>query len=209
MDSMRLEKGYKNVGRELSIEYAAFESGLDRFVDLEKGDFRGREALLARRAKGFANALVTLEVLGVTDADARGSEPVFKDGKIVGRTTSGGYGWRVGKSLALAMLAARSRQNGRRTRNRGAGRTAPRAGDRRKSVRPRQRPAQGLTRLWLPLCKRSTKRPSTTSSSARDRRAACSPTASAKTASIACLCWSSAAPTGRSSSRCRRRSRSR
>ena len=103
MDSMRLEKGYKNVGRELSIEYAAFESGLDRFVDLEK-PFRGKEALLARRAKGFANSLVTLEVHGVTDADARGSEPVFKDGKIVGRTTSGGYGWRVGKSLALAMV---------------------------------------------------------------------------------------------------------
>ena len=40
----------------------------------------------------------------VTDADARGSEPIHRDGKLIGRCTSGGYGWRVGKSLALAML---------------------------------------------------------------------------------------------------------
>jgi dimethylglycine dehydrogenase len=48
--------------------------------------------------------LVTLEVQGVTDADARGSEPVMKNGAMIGRTTSGGYGWRVGKSVALAMV---------------------------------------------------------------------------------------------------------
>jgi dimethylglycine dehydrogenase len=104
MDCLRLEKSYKLVGRELSIEYAGFESGLDRFIDLKKGDFLGREALVAWRDKGFANRLVTLEVQGVTDADARGSEPVTRNGAPVGRTTSGGYGWRTGKSLALAMV---------------------------------------------------------------------------------------------------------
>ena len=40
----------------------------------------------------------------MTDADARGSESVTKDGAMIGRTTSGGYGWRTGKSLALAMV---------------------------------------------------------------------------------------------------------
>jgi dimethylglycine dehydrogenase len=104
MDSLRLEKSYKLVGRELSIEYAALESNLERFVDLNKGDFLGRDALLAWRDRGFANRLVTMEVQGVVDADARGSEPVMRDGASVGRTTSGGYGWRVGKSLALAMV---------------------------------------------------------------------------------------------------------
>ena len=104
MDSLRLEKSYKLVGRELSIEYAALESGLERFVDLDRGPFLGRDALVAWRDKGFANKLVTLEVEGVTDADARGSEPVMKNGAMVGRTTSGGYGWRTGKSLALAMV---------------------------------------------------------------------------------------------------------
>jgi dimethylglycine dehydrogenase len=104
MESMRLEKSYRVVGRELSIEYSAFESGLDRFVALGKPDFIGREALVEARAKGTPNRLVTMEVHGITDADARGSEPVTKDGVLVGRTTSGGYGWRIGKSLALAMV---------------------------------------------------------------------------------------------------------
>ncbi len=104
MDSLRLEKSYKLIPRELSIEYAALESGLDRFVDLGKGDFIGRDALLRRREKGFANRCVTLRVEGVGDADARGSEPVLHGGGIAGRTTSGGYGWRVGQSLALAMV---------------------------------------------------------------------------------------------------------
>ena len=81
----------------------AFESGLERFVDLSKGDFLGREALLSWRANGFANRLITLQVEGVNDADARGSEPVFA-GQMVGRTTSGGFGWRTQKSLALAMV---------------------------------------------------------------------------------------------------------
>jgi dimethylglycine dehydrogenase len=104
MDSLRLEKSYRLVGRELSIEYAALESGLERFVDFAKGLFVGRDALVAWRERGLCNRLVTLEVLGVTDADPRGSEQVTKDGAMVGRTTSGGYGWRTGKSLALAMV---------------------------------------------------------------------------------------------------------
>ena len=104
MDSLRLEKSYKLVGRELSIEYAALESGLERFVDFNKGPFLGRDALVTWCGKGFGNKIVTLEVQGVSDADARGSEPVTKDGVMVGRTTSGGYGWRTGKSLALAMV---------------------------------------------------------------------------------------------------------
>ena len=104
MDSMRLEKSYRLIPRELSIEYSAFESGLDRFVSLKKPGFHGRDALMAWRERGFANALVTLEVHGVTDADARGSEPIYRGDALVGRTTSGGYGWRCDKSLALAMI---------------------------------------------------------------------------------------------------------
>jgi dimethylglycine dehydrogenase len=86
------------------VEYSAFESGLDRFVSLKKPTFHGRDALLAWQERGGANTLVTMEVHGVTDADARGSEPIYHGDDIVGRVTSGGYGWRVGKSLALAMV---------------------------------------------------------------------------------------------------------
>jgi dimethylglycine dehydrogenase len=104
MDSMRLEKSYKLIPRELSIEYAALESGLSRFVSFKKGDFLGRAGLEAWRERGFANRAVTLEVLGVTDADARGSEPIYRGEDLVGRATSGGFGWRTSKSLALAMV---------------------------------------------------------------------------------------------------------
>lgn len=104
MMSMALEKSYRLVGREMSIEYSAFESGLDRFVHPDKGAFLGRDALLAWREKGSANRFVTLQVHDVVDADARGSEPIRLGGEIVGRSTSGGYGWRTGRSLALAMV---------------------------------------------------------------------------------------------------------
>ena len=103
MDSMRLEKSYRLIPRELSIEYSAYESALDRFIKPEK-DFIGRDALMAWEERGRSWRFVTMEVHGVTDADARGSEAIYKDGKLVGRATSGGYGWRLGKSLALAMV---------------------------------------------------------------------------------------------------------
>ncbi|WP_408590143.1 glycine cleavage T C-terminal barrel domain-containing protein, partial [Novosphingobium sp.] len=61
--------------------------------------------LLARKEAGLKWQFVTLEVMDVTDADARGSEAIFRDGTLVGRATSGGYGWRTAKSLALAMVA--------------------------------------------------------------------------------------------------------
>ena len=104
MDTMRLEKSYRMVGTELSIEYAALESGLDRFVHLNKSDFIGRDALTRWRERGFSNRLVTLEVHGVSDADALGNNPIFDGEELVGRATGGGYGFRVGKSLALAMV---------------------------------------------------------------------------------------------------------
>jgi len=105
MDSMRLEKSYRGVGTELSIEYAALESGLHRFVHLNKGDFKGRDKLAQWQEQGFSNTLVTLEIHETTDADAIGGNPVMTpDGEVIGRATSGGYGFRLGKSLALAMV---------------------------------------------------------------------------------------------------------
>ena len=104
MDSMRLEKSYRMVGTELSIEYSAFESGMDRFVKADKGDFLGREALLAWQQAGMENKLVTLEVHDVDDADALGNNALLSDGGLVGRATGGGFGFRVNKSLALGMV---------------------------------------------------------------------------------------------------------
>ena len=105
MDSLRIEKSYKLIGTEMSIEYAAMESGLDRFVHLNKGNFIGRDALVAWQQKGFQNQFVTLEVKDVKDADVLGNNPIYKDDEVVGRATGGNYGFRVQKSLALAMIS--------------------------------------------------------------------------------------------------------
>ncbi|SVA74291.1 uncharacterized protein METZ01_LOCUS127145, partial [marine metagenome] len=104
MDSLRIEKSYKLVGTEMSIEYAAMESGLDRFVHLNKGNFIGRDALVKWQQTGFKNQFVTLEVMDVKDADALGNNPIYKDDEVVGRATGGNYGFRVQKSLALGMV---------------------------------------------------------------------------------------------------------
>jgi dimethylglycine dehydrogenase len=104
MDSMRLEKSYRMVGTELSIEYSAYESVMDRFIKPDKGDFLGRDALLAWQGAGMNNRLVTLEVHDVDDSDALGNNALLKDGELIGRATGGGYGFRVGKSLALGMV---------------------------------------------------------------------------------------------------------
>jgi dimethylglycine dehydrogenase len=104
MMSMAIEKSYRLIPRELSIEYTAYESGLDRFVHPNKGEFLGRDALVKAHAEGDKWKYVTMEVDGITNADPRGNEPIWKGDELVGRATSGGYGWRVGKSLALAMV---------------------------------------------------------------------------------------------------------
>ncbi len=106
MSSLSIEKSYRLVPRELSIEYSAYESGLDRFAHPNKGQFLGRDALVAGREKGLNWNFVTMEVHGVTDSDSdtRGSEPIYSKGTLAGRATNGGFGWRVNKSLALGMV---------------------------------------------------------------------------------------------------------
>ena len=102
MNSMAVEKSYRSMGRELSIEYNALSSGLDRFVHPAKGDFIGREAV---SDPVLDWRFVTLAVEGVGRYDARGSEAIHDaEGNLVGRATHGTYGWRVGQSLALAMV---------------------------------------------------------------------------------------------------------
>jgi dimethylglycine dehydrogenase len=104
MNSLRLEKSYKLVGTELSIEYSPYESGLERFVHPNKGSFIGLEALNKWREKGFDNKLITLEVHNTKDADVLGNNPIYKDNKVVGRATGGEFGFRLDKSIALAMV---------------------------------------------------------------------------------------------------------
>ena len=103
MDSMRLEKSYRLFGTDLNAENTVLEAGLDRFVRLDKGDFVGRDALLRQKEAGIPRCFCTIEI-DADDNDAFGNEPVFRDGKLIGRGTAGGYGHHVGKSLMLGYV---------------------------------------------------------------------------------------------------------
>ena len=105
LHSLRLEKSFGNWAREYRPIYSPSEAGLDRFIDLNKGDFIGRAAAQRERDASPQRRLVTL-VVDAADADAIGDEPVWHDGQVVGWVTSGGYGHCVGKSIALAYVPA-------------------------------------------------------------------------------------------------------
>ncbi|WP_439816715.1 GcvT family protein [Zavarzinia sp. CC-PAN008] len=103
MNWLRLEKSYRGWGTELSKEVTAWESGLDRFVRLDKRDFIGRDALVAKQDKRHW-ALVTLLIDGPPDADPWGVESVWADGSVVGRCTGGGFSVHFGKQIAMAFI---------------------------------------------------------------------------------------------------------
>jgi len=104
IDSLRLEKGYRLWGADITPEETPYEAGLGFAVKLDKGDFVGRDALLAAGTEP-ATRLRCL-VLDDPRAVALGSEPVRVGGELAGRVTSGGYGYTVGASIAYAYLPA-------------------------------------------------------------------------------------------------------
>jgi glycine cleavage system T protein len=103
IDSLRLEKGYRVWGADITPEDTPFEAGLGYAVKLDKGDFVGREALA--RASEPERRLRCL-MLEDPRAVALGSEPVRIEGDLVGRVTSGGYGYTVARSIAYAYVPA-------------------------------------------------------------------------------------------------------
>ncbi|MCP5036059.1 MAG: FAD-dependent oxidoreductase [Rhodobacteraceae bacterium] len=101
MLSLRLEKSIGIWNGEYTQGYTPAMTGLDRWIDWDKGDFIGRDA--ARNAPPPARVLRMLEV-DAKDADAVGFEPVWQGKSLVGITTTGGYGHRLGRSFALALI---------------------------------------------------------------------------------------------------------
>jgi dimethylglycine dehydrogenase len=97
--SLRLEKNFPTWYRELRPIYGPFEAALDRFVDLGKNDFIGRDAAMKEKQEGGKLRRVSM-VVDAGDADVLGDEPIWHDGKVVGWVTSGGYAHYVEKSLA-------------------------------------------------------------------------------------------------------------
>ena len=104
IDSLRLEKGYRVWGSDITADDTPGEAGLGFAVKLDK-EFLGKEALLARGEPERRLACLTL---ADPRAVALGSEPVRVGGELAGRVTSGGYGYTVGHSIAYAYLPAAS-----------------------------------------------------------------------------------------------------
>ncbi len=104
IDSMRVEKGYRVWSSDVTPEDTPYEAGTGFAVRLDKGvDFVGRAALAAQKERGPSRRLRCLE-LADPQAVTLGSEAVRVDGEVHGRVTSGGYGFRVDRSLAFAYL---------------------------------------------------------------------------------------------------------
>ncbi|MDQ3121329.1 MAG: hypothetical protein M3Q59_02190, partial [Actinomycetota bacterium] len=101
IDSLRLEKGYRVWGTDITPEVRPHEAGLDFAVKLDKGEFIGREAIAKPKNSGERLRCLTL---ADPRAVALGSEPVRVSGALAGRVTSGGYGYTVEKSIAYAYL---------------------------------------------------------------------------------------------------------
>ena len=114
IDALRLEKGYRVWSSDITPAETPYEAGLGFAVALDKGvDFIGRDALVAAKVVGPRKRLRCL-VLDDPRAVALGNEPVRVDGEVVGRVTSGGYGFAVERSIAYAYLPHESAAIGTR-----------------------------------------------------------------------------------------------
>jgi dimethylglycine dehydrogenase len=104
MESLRLEKCYRSWKADLTSEYTPFMASLGRFVHLDKAaDFIGREALRSAAAGNPKERFVPL-LVDASQADAAPVSVVYLGGEVVGLITSGGYGYRMNCSIALAYV---------------------------------------------------------------------------------------------------------
>ncbi|MEN0087908.1 MAG: glycine cleavage T C-terminal barrel domain-containing protein, partial [Pseudomonadota bacterium] len=103
LNSLRLEKSYRTWKGDLSTDYSILEGGMGRFVKWDKPEFRGKAALENERQQGSKKSFVTMTV-AANGMDAPYMASVWSGDQIVGEVTSGGWGHRIGKSIALGMV---------------------------------------------------------------------------------------------------------
>ena len=101
-ESMRVEKNYRAWKSDLHTEYTVLEAGLDRFVDLDK-QFRGRDAIMARRTAGDRRRFVAFEVDNDA-ASAHSGDPIWNGDDLIGVVTSGAYGFTLEKNIAMGYV---------------------------------------------------------------------------------------------------------
>ena len=112
MMSLRLEKSFGAWMREYRPDYTPAETGLDRFVDLRKNDFIGRDAAMRERDAPPRRRLCTF-VADAEDADVWADEPIFAGDDVVGFVTSGGYAHYSEKSVALGFVPVEMAADGK------------------------------------------------------------------------------------------------
>ena len=105
VDSLRLDKGYRGWKQDLEIGFSPFDASLDRFVDLTKPAFVGKDALVAEKAAGSPWRFVSMTLNDDGDADAPFCASIFdSNGERIGLVTSGGWSFTLGKSVALGYI---------------------------------------------------------------------------------------------------------
>jgi dimethylglycine oxidase len=104
LNSLRLEKGYRSFGADMTYEHAPYEAGLGFAVKLDKGEFIGREALIKR--KDNVTRKLTCLTLSDDTAVVVGKEPVFNGDACIGHVTSAAYGYTICRGIAYAWLPA-------------------------------------------------------------------------------------------------------
>ena len=104
MDSLRMEKGYRSWGHDIGSEDTPLAAGLEFAVAFKKDGFVGRDALLRQRDKPLDRRLVMF-TLDDPERLVLGDEPIYRDGVLVGRITSGAYGHTLGRSVGMGYVA--------------------------------------------------------------------------------------------------------
>ena len=102
-NSMRMEKMYRAYGGEFTEEISGIEAGMERFIDTSR-DFIGCENIKKRAVEGGSIQLAYLLFDDDIACECYGNEAVYHNGELIGLTTSGAYGHRIGKSLAFAYI---------------------------------------------------------------------------------------------------------
>ena len=105
IESLRLEKGYRAWGSDITPDYTPFDAGLGFCVATDKGNFIGCKALhkIKKEAPKWNLCCFTLDI--DSPKLLRGGEPICLNGKVHGVVTSGGYGHTVGKTIAYGYLS--------------------------------------------------------------------------------------------------------
>jgi glycine cleavage system T protein len=104
MDSLRLEKGYRSWGHDIGGDDTPLEAGLGFAVSFKKSGFVGRDALLRQRDTPLARRLVMF-TLDDPEPLLLGDEPIYRDGALIGRITSGAFGHTLGRSVGMGYVA--------------------------------------------------------------------------------------------------------